>query len=86
MSYLIFLITIILKNIASIDSQQNWLMWVLDENMQDLFPPGWASLIVAILFMGSIQLIGLGILGKYVAVTLENVKKRPEFFIKEKSD
>ena len=55
-------------------------------NVQDIFPPGWASLIVAILFMGSIQLIGLGILGKYISLTLDNVKKRPEFFIKEKSN
>ena len=57
-----------------------------NQPISNLFPPGWASIIIGMSFVGSIQLIGLGILGKYIALTLENVKRRPEFFIKEKSE
>ena len=86
LSYLLYIIVILVKNFISIDSDLNLFNWLMYGNVQGIFPPGWASLIVAILFMGSIQLIGLGILGKYISLTLDNVKKRPEFFIKEKSD
>ena len=47
-------------------------------------PPGWATILVSILFFGSIQLMALGILGKYLILILENGKKRPEFIVKEK--
>lgn len=47
-------------------------------------PPGWASLIVAMLFMGSIQLLMIGIVGEYVARTYEETKQRPLFVIRQK--
>ena len=64
----------------------NLILLDTSQPISNLFPPGWASIIIGMLFVGSIQLIGLGILGKYIALTLENVKRRPEFFIKEKSE
>jgi dolichol-phosphate mannosyltransferase len=43
--------------------------------------PGWASLMVAILFMFSLIMIGMGIVGEYVWRGLEESRKRPSFII-----
>lgn len=45
---------------------------------------GWASLVTIILFIGGIQLLSLGILGKYISKIFLETKKRPSYFIKEK--
>lgn len=48
--------------------------------------PGYASIICIITFLGGIQLIALGILGEYLARTYMEAKRRPQYFIKEKSE
>jgi dolichol-phosphate mannosyltransferase len=45
---------------------------------------GWASTIVAILIIGGIQLIMLGIAGEYIARIFDESKNRPLYIIKEK--
>ena len=47
---------------------------------------GWASLVTIILFIGGIQLLSLGIIGKYLAKIFLETKKRPVYIIKEKSE
>ncbi|WP_165209578.1 glycosyltransferase family 2 protein [Streptococcus tangpeifui] len=45
---------------------------------------GWASTISIIMFLGGLQLLALGIIGKYVAKIFLETKKRPVYIIKEK--
>ncbi len=45
--------------------------------------PGYSSLIVAILFLGGIQIMGIGIIGEYLGRVYMEVKKRPTYLIRE---
>lgn len=44
---------------------------------------GWTSTICIILLLGGIQLLSIGILGKYLEKTYTEVKKRPIYLVKE---
>lgn len=45
--------------------------------------PGYASIITAILFMGGVQLISIGILSEYISKMYLEIKKRPKYIIKK---
>ncbi|HFI0344249.1 TPA: glycosyltransferase family 2 protein [Streptococcus suis] len=47
--------------------------------------PGWASLVTIILFLGGIQLLALGVVGKYISKIFLETKKRPIYIVKEKN-
>ncbi|QCJ44142.1 glycosyltransferase family 2 protein [Bacillus sp. S3] len=44
---------------------------------------GWASIMVAVSFFSGIQLLGLGIIGQYIARIYDESKNRPIYIVKE---
>lgn len=46
--------------------------------------PGFPSIIVAVMFLGGIQLLSIGILGEYIARIFTEVKQRPKYIIEVK--
>ncbi|MCB1304857.1 MAG: glycosyltransferase family 2 protein [Leptospiraceae bacterium] len=48
-------------------------------------PPGWTTIAVSVIFIGSVQLVALGVIGEYVARVYSQVKQRPDFILREKS-
>lgn len=45
---------------------------------------GWTSLLIAITFLGGIQLVMIGIIGEYIGRIYQEVKHRPLYLIREK--
>lgn len=45
--------------------------------------PGWATLVILVLFLGSIQLMVLGIVGEYMYKMFNEVKGRPLYIVSE---
>ncbi len=43
--------------------------------------PGWATMTVSVLFLGGIELVGIGILGEYIGRIFEEIKHRPLYLV-----
>lgn len=51
-----------------------------------VYEPGWTSLMLSILFIGGIQLVAIGIIGEYIGRIGNNVRQRPLYIIKDKTN
>ena len=56
---------------------------VLEKLVKGIDVPGYATIIVLILLLGSVQLFCIGIIGEYVGRTFEQTKNRPIYITKE---
>jgi len=64
-----------------------YLIWVIVEKLVfGIDVPGYATIIVLILFFGTVQLFCIGIIGEYVGRTFEQSKNRPIYIAKETLD
>lgn len=60
------------------------LVWILSDAMYNRTAPrGWASTLVTVLFMGSIQLFSLGIIGEYIRLIFLESKQRPTYIVRD---
>lgn len=47
------------------------------------YVPGWTSLMLAVLFIGGVQLISIGIIGEYISRLSANIRNRPLYVVRE---
>lgn len=56
--------------------------WALSIRLlSDRALPGWASIVIPMYFLGSVQLLALGIIGGYVSRIYSETKRRPRYII-----
>lgn len=56
-----------------------WVFW--DALSRHTAPRGWASTLIVVIFMGSVQLISLGIVGEYIRRIFLEAKQRPNYIV-----
>jgi glycosyltransferase involved in cell wall biosynthesis len=60
-------------------------LWVMaDALVNHTAPRGWASLLLVVLFLGAVQLIGIGIIGEYLRLIFLEAKGRPSYIVDER--
>jgi dolichol-phosphate mannosyltransferase len=63
-----------------------YLIVVIINGFRGVAPQGWPSLMVAILFIGGLQIMMIGILGEYIWRSLDESRRRPKYTIETSSD
>lgn len=60
-------------------------IWVIIASLfLEQSPEGWTSLFVVMSFIGGLQLFFLGVLGEYIGIIFDEVKRRPLYIVEEK--
>jgi dolichol-phosphate mannosyltransferase len=60
-----------------------YLVVIIGQALLGYTVPGFASIMIAVLFLGGVQLICLGILGEYLGRVFNEVKPRPIYIVQE---
>ena len=71
------IVTCLISSIAAI--------YAVIEKLQGDTVAGWTSVMIAIFFLGGVQMLYLGIIGEYIGKIYMESKNRPKFFIEEKA-
>lgn len=59
--------------------------WALLKDLNGYTITGWTSMVCIVCFIGSIQLICIGIIGEYIGKIYMEVKQRPRYIIGERT-
>lgn len=59
------------------------ILLIIQKFTLNMMPVGWSSLIVAILIIGGVQLLALGMIGEYLGRLLLTINARPQYVISE---
>jgi dolichol-phosphate mannosyltransferase len=81
-SYIPLRIISILGLMVSALSVLTGIAYIVQRLVFKLSPPGFATIIVGILFLGGVQLITLGVIGEYIGRIFEEVKNRPLYIVR----
>lgn len=58
--------------------------YVLQYLVSNILVPGFASTIIAVLILGGVQLLALGVIGEYVGRLHLNVNRKPQFVVRQR--
>jgi glycosyltransferase involved in cell wall biosynthesis len=58
-------------------------IYVLVAKVAGIAVPGWSSILLSIYFLGSVQLVFLGILGEYIFRNYKESQNRPVYFVRK---
>ena len=61
------------------------MLWAVFSNLFGTTVAGWASTVAILCFIGSIQLVSIGIIGEYIGKIYMEVKNRPRYIISERT-
>jgi len=59
------------------------LYYLLQHLVSDISVPGYASTIIAVLILGGVQLLALGVIGEYVGRLHLNVNRKPQYVVRQ---
>ncbi len=65
--------------------QMTWVAFLWFTGQTDRIVPGWSSLMAILLIASGIIMIVLGFIGVYVGYIFQEVKRRPNYLIKDES-
>lgn len=58
-------------------------LYALEEKLRGSTVEGWTSMMIAIFFLGGIQMFSIGVIGEYIGKIYIEVKHRPKYFVDE---
>lgn len=86
--HIIMVLGVIVCGISALFLSSVLIIWILKiANICHIpMPPGWSSLIIALMLLGSVQLITIGVVGEFVGRIYDQTKLRPVFIVREESE